>query len=291
MACHLTSRRFSFFGLFGFIYRLTQTRDKIQFITKRVVEEFAKDGCCYLELRSTPKNLPSMSKHDYIQAMIDGIEQVANDYKIIARVIISIDRRHTLEESIDTINIAHEFKTKSDLIVGIDLCGDPSTGEFKETMKPALEHAKNLGFKTTIHFGEMHEMQHELMDMLDTNPDRLGHATFVDPDAQARLIKQKIPIEICMSSNVLCKTVQDFNQHHFIDYHQLGHPLSLCTDDIGIFQTSLSNEYRMASDIFGLSYEELIQISLDAVEIAFATEETKNALRCLIQNFKVDHFK
>jgi len=36
-----------------------------------------------------------------------------------------------------------------------------------------------------------------------------------------------------------------------VDLYNAKHPLVLCTDDSGVFSTSLSNEYKIASSSFG----------------------------------------
>ena len=67
--------------------------------------------------------------------------------------------------------------------------------------------------------------------------------------------------------------------HHFGELRAAGHPLVLCTDDSGVFRTTLSGEYALAGAAFGLGEAELRLLAAEAVEHCFAEEEVKAALR------------
>ena len=70
-----------------------------------------------------------------------------------------------------------------------------------------------------------------------------------------------------------------FRDHHFGELRAAGHPLVLCTDDSGVFRTTLSGEYALAGAAFGLGEAELRLLAAEAVEHCFAEEEVKAALR------------
>ena len=49
----------------------------------------------------------------------------------------------------------------------------------------------------------------------------------------------------------------------------------LCTDDSGVFDTSLSKEYAIAAQAFGLSQNDLWQLSRQAIEHTFLEDPEK----------------
>lgn len=59
-----------------------------------------------------------------------------------------------------------------------------------------------------------------------------------------------------------------------------GHPVVLCTDDCGVFATSLSREYALAAGAFQLTQEQLADLALRAVDFCFLDPAEKAALRC-----------
>lgn len=53
------------------------------------------------------------------------------------------------------------------------------------------------------------------------------------------------------------------------------------TDDKGVFSTTLSEEYCLAASNFGLTKQDLWQLSLDAINHIFEDDEIKTQLRLL----------
>ncbi|KAL5197925.1 hypothetical protein ABZP36_001437 [Zizania latifolia] len=294
------------FRLFELYHILTTDHDTVARITKEVVEDFAAENVVYLEIRTTPKNneAKGMTKRSYMNAVIKGLKTVeavevmlfdsnlrtdktltstpmselggdTRKKKIYVRLLLSIDRRETTLAALDTVNLAMELKDQG--VIGIDLSGNPVVGEW-ETYLPALEHAKELGIPITIHCGEVANRK-EIQAVLDFCPQRLGHVCCLNDDEWKKLKSSMIPVEICLTSNVMTGGAPSLELHHFADLYNAKHPVSLCTDDSGLFSTSLSNEYYLVASTFGLGKAELFQLAQDAVEFVFAGDEVKKSLR------------
>ncbi|KAI9321247.1 hypothetical protein BX666DRAFT_2071731 [Dichotomocladium elegans] len=214
-----------FFALFKFIYQLTDDEEAARITTRNVIEEFASDNVKYLELRTTPRknDETGMTKESYLRAVLSVINEPRSD--IIVKLIVSIDRRNTLEEAYEAVDLASRFRDQN--VVGIDLCGDVTKGSFL-ALRPAFEKAKSLGFKTTLHFNEIVENMSESHILLGFGPDRLGHATFLDDYCRKEIYAKNIPIEICMTSNVLSKTVPTYEDHHVKDLLKDNHAFVIC---------------------------------------------------------------
>lgn len=64
-----------------------------------------------------------------------------------------------------------------------------------------------------------------------------------------------------------------YADHHFGYWRGRGCPIALSTDDVGIFESGLSDEYALAERYFGLDRRELFELSKGAVEVIFGGEE------------------
>ncbi|KAJ3268775.1 hypothetical protein HDV01_002289 [Terramyces sp. JEL0728] len=273
----------NFFGMFGkFIYKLTTNKQQIEQITRKVVELFASDNCKYLELRTTPRECSTMTKKEYIKGLIAGITNAP----IHVRLLISMDRRHTREDSLAVLDIVREIN--SPLIVGIDLCGDPAKGDFVADMKPALLYAKSIGLKVTSHLSELPNVDQETWEILQTHPDRVGHCIYLDGKASGFIKTHKIPIEICLSSNICCKAVNTIEEHHVKEF--LDHPIAFCTDDIGVFKSTLSQEYAMVQTGLGLTDLQVYSLSLGSIDCIF-DDSVKPLLKAEWKQFYESEFK
>ena len=62
-----------------------------------------------------------------------------------------------------------------------------------------------------------------------------------------------------------------------------GHPVVLCTDDQGVFQTSLSKEYAIAAHAFRLSEDDLWTLALRSVQTTFLAADRQAELTALMQ--------
>jgi len=80
---------------------------------------------------------------------------------IMVKLLLSIDRRQGKAEAEHALKIALETKAKHpDLVVGLDLSGDPTAGAF-ESFLPTLLKAKQSGLGVVLHCGEVNRNFYE----------------------------------------------------------------------------------------------------------------------------------
>ncbi|KXH50287.1 adenosine deaminase [Colletotrichum nymphaeae SA-01] len=294
----------TFFPLFSsYIYNLITDVDTLRKATLSVLQDFHADGVTYLELRTTPRSLPSPTSEPpsvYVATILSAIDAFEASHRdnpnaMRTRLILSVDRRHTPSQAHETVRLAASFRDRG--VVGVDLCGDPAArvhtagqdddnSETISIFRPAFAEARTLGLGITIHFGEAECSGHpaELAEILSWSPRRLGHVIHLGEDVKREIAKRGIGLELCLSCNVHAGMVTGgFEGHHFGEWWGVeGSLISLGTDDVGVFGSPLSNEYRLVAEHFKLSRDEICALARRGIETIFADETEKERLRQLM---------
>ncbi|GIY39247.1 adenosine deaminase-like protein [Caerostris darwini] len=281
------------FKVFGLIHEITDSPEAIYMATCEVIEDFYKDGVKYLELRTTPKENDRFTTQEmYVQTVLKAIEDICFQKckEMSVKLLLSVDRGRNEKYAQETLRIAEQYFTSTSSIVGVDLSGNPKSGDMS-CLIPHLEHAKKSGLKLAVHISEVPGNFEEVEALLNLKPDRLGHGTYLHPQKGGsaknfNLLKSlKIPLEFCLTSNVISKTVPSYEKHHFTLFTEMNYPYILCTDDKGIFNTSLSNEYYLASKYYSLSKDDLFDLSQSGINYIFSNETIKHELKILWKNY------
>jgi adenosine deaminase len=159
----------------------------------------------------------AISRHEYVQIVLSSIDeyQTAPGNFMKTRLILSVDRRHSLSDAQEIVDLAIKYKNKG--VVGVDLCGNPERGPL-DHLESAFIRAKEAGLKLTLHFAEAHvsATDEELALLLSWNPDRIGHVIHVKDAFKQEIIQRHIGVELCLSCNVHAKMITgSYSDHHF----------------------------------------------------------------------------
>lgn len=96
-------------------------------VVKEIIEDYSKQSCRYLELRSTPKVIGDIkSKEMYIDTIIEAINEMKGEM-IVVKFLISVNRTADLDTARDAVDLMQKYK---DPVVGLELSGDPRSGDF-----------------------------------------------------------------------------------------------------------------------------------------------------------------
>ncbi len=170
-----------------------------------------------------------------------------------------------------------------DLWVSLDLVGreDNDKGYPAKFLEAFREVRRtHHGIRLSIHGGEVDEPNRHVRDTLILGAERIGHGVNLISDPDLMLLMRGGPylVEVNLVSNLLLEYVTDFSQHPFPEYLRLGIPVALSTDDRGMWDSTMTDEFFVAVMEFNLSWEEIKQLSRNSLKHAFVSDELKGEL-------------
>jgi adenosine deaminase len=157
-------------------------------------------------------------------------------------------------------------------VVAFGIGGSEERGP-AEWFHDAFAFAKREGLHLVAHAGESTGPE-SIWAALDLGVERIGHgiAAATDPALMRHLRDRDIPLEICITSNLVTGVVKHVEDHPVRRLFDAGVPLTLNTDDPAMFRCTLTGEYRLAASQFGFTESELTALAQNAFRYAFKKE-------------------
>ena len=171
-----------------------------------------------------------------------------------------------------------------DLWVGINFAGIEEDGKgyplrFLATLRKMRAIYPTLAL--SIHAGEMDGPDSHIRDSLLLGASRIGHGVNLIQDPATLLMLQQskhVLVEVNLISNQLLDYTPNVDLHPFPEYLRTGIPVCLNTDDRGIWDSNLTDEYYTAVTHFNLSWEEIVEMGHNSITFSFAEPALKASL-------------
>jgi aminodeoxyfutalosine deaminase len=176
-------------------------------------------------------------------------------------------RQFGVEPAMRVAEIAAELRDAG--VVSFGIGGDEVRGPALQ-FGPVFAFARSNGLRLTAHAGET-DGPESIWNALRIGAERIGHGIRAvdDPTLMRHLRDADIPLEVCIVSNLATGVIQRLEDHPVRKLFDAGVPITLNTDDPGIFETTLAREFEIARDTFGFSAAELEGIAANAYRYAF----------------------
>jgi adenosine deaminase len=163
-------------------------------------------------------------------------------------------------------------------VVGFDIAG-PERGNPPRLFRSAYEIARLGRLGLTAHAGEDAPVEYVWQAVDELGVDRIGHgcAAVQDPELLKRLARDRIAVEVCLSSNYDTGAVKRGARHPLQAFLEAGVKVALCCDNSTVSRTDAVRESCLAAEQVGLETVESIHRDADAR--SFIKPETALAAR------------
>ena len=274
----------SFLLAFKWVSEQLRTPADYAFLLRALLARLHREKVLYAEI-TLSAGVVLWKKQDLeptFLAVRQAAEEAQRKDPVEVRWIVDAVRNFGARHVSQVADYAIRWKEAGVVAFGI---GGEERGAPPEKFKATFERVRAAGLHVTVHAGETVGPRSIWGALRALGAERIGHglAAFRDPKLVALLAEKKIPLEACPSSNRRTGALRkhtgshDLRRHPLVDYVRRGVPVTLNTDDPGLFETTLNQEYALAHRL-GLSRAELLRISQTAFEVAFCEEATRRAL-------------
>ncbi len=258
-----------------------RTAEAIERVAREALEDLAADGVVYAELRFAPilHVRDDLSLEAIVEAVLKGLETAKAATGSCFGLILCAMRNMSSEYSVETAELAVAYRDRG--VVGFDIAGDESGHPPKRHLE-AFQYIRNKNFNITIHAGEAFGPESIWQALQSCGAHRIGHGTRLVEDMAihgTRIDKmgslasyvrdRRIPLECCLSSNVQTGAAKDYSSHPFNVFYRNDFRVSLCTDNRLMSDTSLTDEFALACEHFGLGLRDVERLSVNAMKSAF----------------------
>lgn len=267
-----------FIDVYLAVVSLLRTPEDIHLLTYEVAEGLAAQRVRYAELTMTPFTSVRMGIpiEAYTEAIEDARRAAERDHGIVLRWIYDIPGEAGLASADATLSYAVEHGPES--LLGFGLGGpEVPRPQFREH----FERARAAGLRSVPHAGESTDAQ-SVWDALDAlGAERIGHGirSIDDPRLVERLVAERIPLEVCPTSNIATRCVERLEDHPLRALRDAGVVVTVNSDDPPMFGTTLCDEYAIAADLLDLDESGLADLAATALDVSFAPDEVKRRVR------------
>lgn len=256
--------------IFALTLSVLQDAEALERVAYELVEDNALEGVELVEMRYSPvlNTKGGLALDEVMEAVVAGMDRATAEHGVRASVTVCALRHLEPSVSIHLAELAIRWKHRG--VVAFDLAAGEA-GHPARNHSAAFRLAAKGGLWRTVHAGEAWGPDSILQALVDGRAERIGHGTRLheNPELERYVLDHRIPLEICLTSNVQTRVAASYAEHPARRYFDLGIPLTFCTDNRLVSGTTVTDEYLLAHEHLGFGWEELERVAEMGFEIAF----------------------
>jgi adenosine deaminase len=182
--------------------------------------------------------------------------------------------------SVEVAECAVRFRDAG--VVGFDIAG-PEAGYRPTRHLDAFDYIRRENFHITIHAGEAFGLPSIWEALQVCGAERLGHGVRIVDDISLRddgsvvlgrlaafVRDRRVPLEMCPTSNVHTAATSSIAEHPIDLLRRLRFRVTVNTDNRLMSGVTLSSEFAVLDETFGLGLGEMEWLTINAMKSAFA---------------------
>lgn len=264
-----------------------QSRENLVKVAREAVLDLAKENVVYAEIRFAPSlhTQNGMNLEEVVTAVLKGLEEGKKESGTYCTLILCAMRNEEPSSTLEIAELAVAFREKG--VVGFDIAGDEYGHPPKKHIE-AFRYIRNKNFNITIHAGEAFGVESIWQAIQLCGAHRIGHGVRLVEDMliEGGAIRKmgslshfindmRIPLEMCLTSNVGTGAVENYQEHPFPIFFKSGFRVFLCSDNRLMSDTNLTKEMNIAVKEYGLNIRDLEKITINAMKSAFIHHDEK----------------
>ena len=278
---HVTDARnlVDYLARFDVTLSVLQTPEALERAAYELIEDSAKENVRYVEIRYSPilNTRRGMPLTEAVDAPLRALAKAERDFGVKAALIICGIRNMSPEVSLELANLTVAYKGRG--VVAFDLAGAEynfPAKKHKEAFYTVIDH----NMATTVHAGEAYGAESIAQAIHYCHADRIGHGTrlYENPDLEAYVCDRRIPLEICITSNLQTHAIPSVESHPVRRYFDLGIVVCLNTDNRLMSATTVTDELWLAHAQLRFTRAEIDRMLLYGFESAFLPLREKTEL-------------
>jgi len=247
----------AFLRAFGAVGKRLRAPEDYGLITQRLLERLAAQNVRYAEIIVAAGVV--LWKGQEFGPIFEAVREAAAGSPVEVRWILDAVRQFGVEHAMAVARLAAERVDRQ--VVAFGIGGSEQRGPagwFTEV----FAFAKSAGLHLTAHAGETMGPE-SVWAALGLGAERIGHgiAAVRDRELMRHLRDRDIPLEICLTSNLVTGVVERLEDHPVRRLFDAGVPVVLSTDDPAMFGCTLAGEYQLAAHRLRFSQAELRKIA------------------------------
>jgi adenosine deaminase len=268
-----------------------QNEEGLERAAFELAEDAFKENVRYIEVRYAPMlhTRAGLSLTDVVEAVLRGLRQAKRTFGIRYGVILCGIRTMSAELSLRMAELAVAFKNRG--VVGFDLAGS-------EVNNPAREHRAAFqlildnNINCTAHAGEAYGPDSIAQAIHKCGAHRIGHGTRLRENGELLnyVNDHRIPLEVCVSSNIQTKAAKSWEAHPVDFYVDYGLRVTINTDNRTVTDTTVSKELWLCHQQYGWTLDRIKEIIISGFKSSFMPYREKvDLLRVITQ--ELDRFQ